>query len=288
MLPHQINFTRLNNPQATLEAVSHSHNAVFRVVDGDAQYMLKWFPPERDTAYWRERQMRACLAANTAINFPRILEVVEKDDHHYVLMDAVTGESLLARWRAQPTAPEAEMRRLGVLLADLHNVPLDAAAAFVEPETIFFSAKHREKMQRAIAPYLPDAAGWVDACFCRVVAAMSRLPIVLSHADFGPHQVIVQAEEWVLLDFEFATISPFADDLSGTEARMQRWGFRTGAFLSGYFSVHSRRKEYESIRHDFMAYNLLAIVTYRLQNGKVPTPAELEMLRHLLQLANRA
>lgn len=281
-LPHTPAFERINLREGQLEPLAHSNNAVFLARQGDAQFVLKWFTPQRHDAFQRERQMRECLAQETAIDFPHLLEISEQDGHHYALMEYVSGEPLIDRWLAAEVVPDAALHRLGRLLAELHRIPLAAASTFVEPETVLFSSAYKDRMKNLIAPYLPDAGAAIDACHHRITEANDRLPHVLTHGDFGPHQVIVSGKRWVLIDFEFATLSPFADDLAGTEARLMQQGFSTTPLLEGYFVTHAWQDEYASVRRDFMAYNLLAMLTYAAKSGKLVAPQRLAALQTLL------
>lgn len=282
LLPHLPAFERIDLREARLESLAHSNNAIFLAQQGEAQFVLKWFTPQRQDAFQREKQMRECLARETAIDFPRLVESHSQDGHHYVLMEYVSGEPLLDRWLANEVVPDAELHRLGRLLAELHRVPLAAASTFVKPDTVLFSSAYKDKMKTLITPYLPDTDVAIDACHQRIIQANATLPHVLTHGDFGPHQIIVSGDRWVLIDFEFATLSPFADDLAATEARLIQQEFSTAPLLEGYFETHGRQDVYARVRRDFMAYNLLAMLTYAVKSGNSVNTQRLDSLRTLL------
>jgi thiamine kinase-like enzyme len=109
------------------------------------------------------------------------------------------------------------------MLASLHQIPVSAAEPFLHREEKPFSEDYTLWMLERIAPYLPspDLRAKLDSCFRTIQEA--PLKETISHGDFCPHQVIVDLSgRWVLMDFEYATITPFADDLSGAEVRLER------------------------------------------------------------------
>lgn len=280
VLPHGIHFKSADFDDAQLTPLSATNNAVFLIQNNEKRFVLKTFAQER--MYLRETQMRDCLRQETQIHFPKIIETVQQENVYYTLMEFITGDSLLDVWRRTGTAPEEDLRRLGHLLADLHSVSLSRAMSFLEPETILFSEQYKDQMKQLIMHHVPGINSAIDACHARIIQAQDTLAQTVIHADFGPHQVIVADDQWVLLDFEFATLGSFADDLAGTEARLKRWDYESARFLDGYFAVHHRREAYEMVRQDFMAYNLLAIITYALSNSQTIDHEDVTRLRDLL------
>ena len=80
-------------------------------------------------------------------------------------------------------------------------------------------------------------------------------------------------DRWVLLDFEYAGIGAFADDLAGAEVRLEQSRYpHLEGFLAGQ-SIRGTLAACEPVRFAYKAYNLLAILTYRLSHlGVVSWP----------------
>jgi Ser/Thr protein kinase RdoA (MazF antagonist) len=120
----------------------------------------------------------------------------------------------------------------------------------------------------------------LELCYRRVTEGIRSLPEVIVHGDYGAHQIIVdRSGDWHLVDYEFAVRGPFADDVGGCEARLLRRGIRDReCFLRGYAKVAGSVEGYAAFRAAFMAYNLLAMLTY----GSSATPRDWSLLQELL------
>jgi hypothetical protein len=120
---------------------------------------------------------------------------------------------------------------------------------------------------------------------CYDIVTSSGVEDVVIHGDFGPHQIIVDSQSlWFLVDFEYAAIGPSADDLGGTEVRLEQAKFpNIDAFLTGYGGHRLVLTGYGPVRSAFKAYNLLAMLTYTIAHqDKEPPTGELKRLEQLL------
>jgi Ser/Thr protein kinase RdoA (MazF antagonist) len=171
------------------------------------------------------------------------------------------------------------------MLGSLHEIPAAQAKHFLAREEVLFTENYFAWMMKTITPYLsvPDQTSLLRKCYKSVTSTPVKEVVI--HADFGPHQVIVDSQgQWILMDFEYAAIGAFADDLAGTEVRLERNSYSNiGEFLNGYGSVRGRLSEYESVRSAYKAYNLLAMLTYGLSHRREePLIGECERLEKLL------
>lgn len=261
------------------------NNDVVRVEVGDESYVLKCFERKRYGPYEREMGMRACLRRFSRIAFPRVVGCVERGGTRYVLMEHVDGERLEEIWRRDGRRAREEMGALGRMLGALHEIPARRASGFLEREDLLFSEAYFAWMVETITPYLraDDADRLLRTCYEAVT--QTTVEEVVIHGDFGPHQVMVDAQgEWVLVDFEYAALGAFADDLGGAEVRLERATYgNVEGFLRGYGSVRGRLAAYEPVRSAYKAYNLLAILTYCLAHrGEKPPREEVDRLEGLL------
>lgn len=265
--------------------LSETNNQVFRVQAADnTQYLLKCFDASRADAYQREVGMRECLAQYSDIKSPAIIEATEVDDTYYALFEYVLGESLESLWDSNHARASAEMERLGTMLASLHQIPVELAQEFLSFEETLYSEAHFATMAETISSYIRarDFEENLEKCFATVTE--QKLEQVVTHADFGPHQIIACPDgQWVLLDFEFAAIAPFADDLSGAEVHLEQRHYPdVDRFLRGYAVLRPVLDEYQPVRNAFKALNLLAMLTYAIRRGQMPRKQELNRLSDLL------
>ena len=262
------------------------NNDVFRVKTDKASYVLKCYARNRYMAYEREVGMRECLRQFSHIKYPSILGSAELSENRYILMEDVPGESLIEIWNQDSTRASKEMNVLGRMLGSLHEIPVVDAKHFLEREEVLFAENYFLWMVDTITPYLKaaDQTSLLDKCYKTITSIL--VDEVVIHADFGPHQVIVDSQgQWILMDFEYAALGAFADDLAGTEVRLeQREYSNIDGFLIGYESVRGHLSEYELVRSAYKAYNLLAMLTYGISNRReVPSTGECERLSCLLE-----
>ena len=266
-------------------SLDSGNNEVFRVKTTGASYVLKCYERNRYMAYEREVGMRECLRQFSHITYPSILGSTELGENRYILMEDVPGKSLIEIWNQDSTRASKEMNVLGRMLGSLHEIPVVDAKLFLEREKVLFAENYFLWMVDTITPYLKAADPTSLLRKCYEVVKSTPVEEVVIHADFGPHQVIVDSlEQWILMDFEYAALGAFADDLAGTEVRLEQKDFSNiDGFLIGYDSVRGHLSEYELVRSAYKAYNLLAMLTYGLSNRReVPSTGECERLSCLL------
>ncbi len=279
----------LGEAPARLAPLDAGNNDVYRVKTQDASYVLKCFEGARSGAYEREVGMRACLRNFTHIQFPEIVGRAALSGHRYILMEDVAGERLDEIWRRDRSRANQEMRALGSMLGSLHGVPVAEAEHFLDRETMLFSEGYFVWMRDTISAYVSGTEHPQLLRKCYEEVKRAAVAEVVIHGDFGPHQVIVNSQgKWILTDFEYAALGAFADDLAGTEVRLERQGYPSiETFLDGYERVRGTLTAYASVRSAFKAYNLLAMLTYRLAHKQEePPPGELERLEKLCGLTS--
>ena len=229
--------------------------------------------------------MRECLRQFSRIEYPSIVGGAELGANRFILMEDVAGETLVEIWNQDRTRANKEMSVLGRMLGSLHEIPVSQAKHFLAREEVLFTEDYFVWMMKTITPYLsaPDQVSLLDKCYKTVTSTLVEEVVI--HADFGPHQVIVDSQvQWILMDFEYAALGAFADDLAGTEVRLEKMGYSNiEEFVNGYGSVRGDLSEYAPVRSAYKAYNLLAMLTYGLsQKGEKPQNGACERLERLL------
>jgi aminoglycoside phosphotransferase (APT) family kinase protein len=265
--------------------LTSGNNQVFRVRSaGGHEYLLKCFDKAREVAFQREVGMRECLRRYGDISFPEIIGHTTLGEVRYILMEYVTGDSLEEVWAQDQGRPPLEMARLGRLLARLHGIPVDQVRSFLAREDELYSHHHFSRMMAQIDPYVRGPHQIAALKRCHELIRKSVVREVVIHGDFGPHQVVVDKDDtWFLVDFEYSALGAFADDLAGTEVRLDQRGYATEPFLAGYAAVRHLSAQYETVRSAYKAYSLLAILTYRLAwKDEEPPERDLRILSGLL------
>ncbi len=265
-------------------ALHTSNNEVYRVETGAATYVLKGFRTERYGAYEREVGMRECLTNYSQIKFPEIIASTEIGSERYVLMEHISGNNLEEIWD-QESAKARDMKKLGEMLGELHELPVADAKHFLEREKTLFSERYFKKMAETISPFLGEKNLNISLHKCYEVVTNTTGKEVVIHADYGPHQIIIDMKgNWVLVDFEYAALGVFADDLAGAEVRLEQKEYSNiDQFLEGYGSVQDSLAEYKLLQNAYKAYNLLAMLTYGIsQREEKPAPKEMNRLESLL------
>jgi Ser/Thr protein kinase RdoA (MazF antagonist) len=266
-------------------SLDSGNNNVLRVKTISGSYVLKCYQRNRYRAFEREVGMRECLRHFSRIEYPSIVGSVELGANRYILMEDVSGETLVEIWNQDRTRANKEMCILGRMLGSLHEIPAAQAKHFLAREEVLFTENYFAWMMKTITPYLslPDQTYLLRKCYKTVTS--TPVEEVVIHADFGPHQVIIDSQgKWILMDFEYAALGAFADDLAGTEVRLEQSGFSNiEGFLGGYGSVRGDFSDYTPVRSAYKVYNLLAMLTYGLsQKGEKPSTGECERLEGLL------
>jgi Ser/Thr protein kinase RdoA (MazF antagonist) len=279
-------YELLGEEPRRITPLKSGNNGVFQVETGGGEsYILKCFEEKRPGAYEREIGMRECLRRFSDVRYPRIIDCATLMGRRFVLMERVVGESLENIWSRDKERTGNEVSALGRMLAFIHSIPLAEAKRFLKREEVLYSEEYFAWMLNEIGSYARTTDQLLQLSRCYEVVRGSLVEEVVIHADFGPHQVIVDREgDWVLVDFEYAALAAFADDVAGTEVRLEQKGFRSvEEFLAGYGSLRPVLREYEEVRSAYKAYNLLAMLTYRLaQKGEEPPAGELCRLGGLL------
>ncbi len=276
----------LGEEPRALARLDSGNNDVVRVETSAGTHVLKRFRRNQYGAHEREIGMRQYLGQFSPIAFPRILGQAELDGIRYILMEDIAGERLDQTWSRDHRQAGDEMSTLGRMLATLHTIPVAGTNRFLEREEVLFSERYFAWMVETMAQSWQKADWSEPLRRCYDVVTAAPLEQVIIHGDFGPHQVVVDSQgQWVLMDFEYAALGAFADDLGGTEVRLERREYPSiEGVLQAYHGVRGTLAQYEPVRSAYKAYNLLAILTYCLAHrGQNPSREEIDRLERLLE-----
>jgi Ser/Thr protein kinase RdoA (MazF antagonist) len=170
-----------------------SHNDVFRLSHRSNTYLLKRFPPDKKHALVREMRLSRHFVRHGWTATPRLLATYSDDSGHFALYEFIEGDSLSELWEACPARIPEDLRRLGVLLGELHEVPLHDAN--LTPEETLFTGAYFERMCAALDPGSTRLRAGMERCYERVCEGHARFDDLVVHGDYGPHQIVVGQNE---------------------------------------------------------------------------------------------
>ena len=114
----------------------------------DDTYVIKLFPLDELTHFETERTALARIDGSLSIPTPRLIEVGQIDEWHFIAMTRMTGETLSRVWPAIPADERLTLtRRVGATLAELHSISIDDCAAL----TVDWPAFMRDQRETAVA-----------------------------------------------------------------------------------------------------------------------------------------
>ena len=188
----------LRGPDTTISVIAAglSGAGVYRVDAGGRSYVLKRSADGVAFDAWRGHltTLRAAAAAGLA---PRIVHVDET--HRAVVSEFVVDQSFVRRYR-DPATGDAALAQLGRTLRRVHDLPLPHDVA---------STDARTQLERIWASLGNDVAmpAFVGDTVRGLLAEEmpeSGRPLVLSHNDVNPSNLVHDGERLLLLDWDAA------------------------------------------------------------------------------------
>ena len=198
--------------------------------------VLKVYPPFLRDHFDYERAMLAALHGRLSVPTPELLADGEHEGWPYLLMSQLAGEPLTATW---PRMGEDErcalLRQLGTLAAEVHALPVSAAAAAAAPPWAGFIAAQRarcvERHQRNGLPpqLLEQLPGFIDG-------NLPEGPPVLLTGEYTPFNLFTQEHRLAaMFDFGDGLVGPCQYDWLGPHCFLVAGDrARSVAFMQGY------------------------------------------------------
>jgi scyllo-inosamine 4-kinase len=153
------------------------------------------------------------------VGYPRVLDSGFIEGHEYMVTSRLPGSNLESVWDEIGSAARVRaIEDLWARLEAVHRTPVDQARAIGATFTPFYSldataAGHQ--LERLLAE--PALVGFPGHRLGEILeggfVAMNRAGVCLSHTDASPGNVIWSDPYAVLIDFEFACITPMDLDL---------------------------------------------------------------------------
>jgi len=185
-------------------AAGMSGAGVYRVEALGHPFVLKISSESEPFEHWRRKVQLRQLAASAGIA-PRVVHV---DEARRAVTSAFVADRSFLAWLSNPATRDAAIVRLAQTLRRLHGLPQPEGAPWQEP---------REFLRALWAPLwagfaLPPFVGEVVGRMLEETPPARERPLVLSHNDVNPTNLIFDGEHLLLLDWEQSgTNDPFYD-----------------------------------------------------------------------------
>ncbi len=167
---------------------------VYLLDRGEKSILKKTSPAEKDMGIY------ACYFDGHHFAVPKILDSFSVGKNHFVQMEFADGSDARG-------CSEAEGARIGKALADIQSYYLTTGGRTEKSESYF--KKQIGKQIETIRPHYPE----YSAVFDFVEQRFFEAPQTLIHDDYLPINVLLNADNLWIIDWEYADILPYFLDL---------------------------------------------------------------------------
>ncbi|MBL8341836.1 MAG: aminoglycoside 3'-phosphotransferase/choline kinase family protein [Rubrivivax sp.] len=218
------------------ELVQESSGTVL-VARLDRDRVLKVYPPFLRDHFEFEHAMLQQLHGRLRVPTPQLLADGQRDGWPYLVMTQLSGEPLTASW---PRMSEAErcalLHEIGALAAEVHALPVAAAAAAAAPRWADFIAAQRARcVQRQQRTGLP--AHLLEQLPPFLAGPLPEGPPVLLTGEYTPFNLFTTPQHRLAAMFDFGDglVGPREYDWLGPQCFLVAGHrARSAAFIGGY------------------------------------------------------
>jgi len=194
----------LRGPATTITKIAAglSGAGVYRVEANAELFVLKVSAASEPFADWRRRLRVQQLAADAALA-PRIVHV---DESHRAVVSAFVVDRSFPLFYRDPATHDAAFAELARTIRRVHQLPLPADAAPSDSRA-FLASLWSGLRDFAVPAFVADAVERVLA-----IAPERDRPLVVSHNDVNPSNLVYDGEKILLLDWDAAGLNdPYFD-----------------------------------------------------------------------------
>jgi len=196
----------LQGPSASITRVAAglSGAGVHRVDVAGQAFLLKISAGSESLAGWRRKLHVQKLAADAGLAPP----VVHADEARRAVLSAYVVDRSFPAFYANPSTHEAALAELGRTLRRVHELQLPADADSKEPRAFLADTWSELERDFELPAFVADA---VNRALAEPAPASER-PVVLSHNDVNPTNLVYDGARILLLDWDTAGPNdPFYD-----------------------------------------------------------------------------
>ena len=188
----------LRGPRTTITrmAAGFSGAGVHRIDADGRAYVLKVAAEEQPLAEWR-RTLFILRAAADAGLAPRVVHV---DETRRAVVSAFVADQSFPRLYRDPRTQDAALTLLGETLRRVHALPVPPDAAPSQPRHLL----DRIREGLAADPTLPRFGTEAVTRLSTEAPPLASCPLVLSHNDANPTNLVLDGERLLLLDWDAA------------------------------------------------------------------------------------
>jgi thiamine kinase-like enzyme len=185
-------------------AAGLSGAGVYRVEAAGQVFVLKIAGADKPLISWQQKLHIQQLAANSGLA-PRVVHVDE--ERRAVVSGFVLDQSFPAFY-GNPNTREAALVQVGQTVRRVHKLPLPLGTDVSNPLEFLANLWSELELNFALPAFVSDAVRRLLA----EEAPLSERPLVLSHNDVNPTNLVYDGENLMLLDWETASLNdPFYD-----------------------------------------------------------------------------
>jgi hygromycin-B 7''-O-kinase len=230
--------------------------------------VLKVYPPFLRDHFEFEHAMLQQLHGRLRVPTPELLADGQRDGWPYLVMTQLAGEPLTASWPRMNEAQRcALLHDIGALAAQVHALPVGAAAAAAAPRWADFIAAQRERcVERQRRTGLP--AHLLEQLPSFLDGRLPEGPAVLLTGEYTPFNLFTAPEHRLaaLFDFGDGLVGPREYDWLGPQCYLVAGDrARSVAFMQGYGAAVDRATSHKLLR---------LMLLHRYSNLKVQVKVE--------------
>ncbi|MFU8786813.1 MAG: phosphotransferase [Candidatus Izemoplasmataceae bacterium] len=269
-LAHMIISKRTSKP-FTLSKISHN-NTTYIYEDDSEGLILKIVRNEESKRLKVEYDMIQFVKNTLKLNTPNVLAFEQLDSYTYLLRVYIKGEPLISHYNKNNKNLPKYLFEAGRICATLHKKTFDSKGVLsenmnVKDEPIYTQTEFNYFVETIKKNQVidKDKINYLESL--DIDYYYQNYPNVLCHSDYNPRNIIVDADDdLVLIDFEWASAAPRFDDLACFDIFLDLDNVQDmkNFFYEGYQTVQTIELVYFNNINIYKIYRLVTMIAYQV------------------------
>ena len=250
---------------------NNHHHLSFLTDDDQKPYLVKYIKGHEQHAFLIEKNMYSFLASQLNLQMPNIIDIGFFSGYVYMLREVVIGYTLDVAMQKHPTSAKALCEQAGIILAKLHlktyeqkgflNEKLD-----ITPYPIFSNEEFQKLLDVCMNHQLITKEAFDVLKSIDIAYYFDRFPNVLCHGDYHLKNIIADQQSIkTIIDLEWLSSAPFADDVAGFHVALEQHGFKDYVeyFYQGYQQIKPIDSFYFEHIQFYKLYRIITMTSYQ-------------------------